>query len=116
MPMRNPKFSHSIEVVWELPESIKALRKLSTNFRWTWHHETRDLFRGIDKDLWDSSHHNPVAFLNSIDRDRLARLATDNVFLAKLRACEVDLDEYLAADSWYSQLPNKEEGERFAYF
>lgn len=114
--MRNPKFSHSIEVVWELPESIRALRKLATNFRWTWHHETRDLFRGIDKDLWDGSHHNPVAFLNSIDRDRMARLATDNVFLSKLRACEQDLDEYLSGESWYSQLPNKSQDERFAYF
>ncbi|MBC8066657.1 MAG: alpha-glucan family phosphorylase, partial [Chlorobia bacterium] len=86
------------------------------NFRWAWHHETRDLFRGIDKDLWDGSHHNPIAFLNSIDRQRFARLATDSVFLSKLRVCEDELDEYLSSDSWYSRLPDRAKNERFAYF
>ncbi len=114
--MRNPKFSHSFEVVWELPEPIQALKKLAMNFRWTWHHETRDLFRGIDKDLWDSSHHNPIAFIHSIDRDRLGRLAADPVFLAKLKACEEDLDGYVSSDSWYRQQPGRDPGERFAYF
>ena len=114
--MRNPKFSHSFEVVWDLPEPLRALKKLSMNFRWTWHHETRDLFRSIDKDLWDSSQHNPIGFLYSIDRDKLQRLATDTPFLAKLRACEADLDEYLAAPTWYQSQPDRSESERFAYF
>ncbi len=114
--MRNPKFTHTIEVVWDLPEPIRALKKLAMNFRWSWHHETRDLFRSIDKDLWDLSHHNPIEFLYSIDRERLARLATDSVFLAKLKACEKDLDDYLAAETWYSRQQNRIEGERFAYF
>lgn len=114
--MRNPKFTHSIEVIWDLPEPIRPLKKLAMNFRWTWHHETRDLFRSIDKDLWDQSHHNPIEFLYSIDRDKLARLATDSVFLAKQKACEADLDDYLNGDTWYSKQAERIEGERFAYF
>ncbi len=114
--MRNPKFTHSIEVVWEFPEPLRALKKLAMNFRWTWHHETRELFRSIDKDLWDTSHHNPIDFLYAIDREKLGRLAKDQVFLAKLKACETDLDDYLAAETWYSKQPDRVENERFAYF
>jgi len=115
--MRNPKFARSFEVVSALPESLQPLEKLARNFRWAWHHETRDVFRSIDKDIWDNAHHNPIEFLHRISSDRLEKLAKDNVFLAKLRACEEDLDEYLGSETWFqSAKPADPERTKIAYF
>ncbi|HJP84067.1 MAG TPA: alpha-glucan family phosphorylase [Fimbriimonadaceae bacterium] len=116
MPSKFPKFSHSFEVVWQLPESLSALKRLASNYRWTWHHETRELFRQIDKERWDASNHNPVSFLYSIGAERLAKLSTDKAFLAKLAECDRDLTEYLESGSWYSSQTDRPENERFAYF
>ncbi|MBZ0213736.1 MAG: DUF3417 domain-containing protein, partial [Nitrospirae bacterium] len=43
--MRHPKYTRSFEVVAELPDSLRPLERIATNFRWTWSHTTRDLFR-----------------------------------------------------------------------
>lgn len=115
--MRNPKFARSFEVVSDLPDSLRPLDRLARNFRWTWHHETRDVFRSIDKDLWDNTHHNPIDFLHRIDQERLNRLAADHVFLAKLKACEQDLDEYLGGETWFGKNHAATSPDaKFAYF
>jgi len=114
--MRNPKFSHTIEVVWELPEPLTSLKKLAMNYRWAWHRETYDLFSRIDEKRWHETQHNPVALLQGLDRKRLSELASDQGFLERLRACDEDLASYLAEPAWYSDQPDRPEDERFAYF
>src|SRR5579871_757935 len=83
-PMKHPKFSHAFEVISDLPPQLAALEKLARNFRWTWHHETRDLFRSIDKPLWDSCEKNPVHFLSRLSVEKLSRLTKDASFLERL--------------------------------
>lgn len=112
--MKYPKFSHAFEVVADLPPTLAALDKLSRNFRWSWHHETRDLFRSIDKPLWDECEHNPIRFLAEVPRERIDRLESDSGFLSRLAEVEADLDAYMSSKTWY-------EGQQtdpgpFAYF
>jgi len=115
--MKHPKLSHAFEVVSELPASLEALNKLAANFRWTWHHETRELFRSIDKELWDEVDRNPVRLISETSRDRLNRLAGDPGFLAKLRACEESLEEYLCAPTWFADTyPGVADRVKIAYF
>jgi starch phosphorylase len=114
--MRNPKFSHAIEVVWDVPESLRALKKLAMNLRWSWHHETRDIFASIDPPRWSSEPHNPVALLQSASDESLERLSSDSNFLERLRACEESFDSYMSGTSWYSELADRPTDERFAYF
>jgi starch phosphorylase len=115
--MRNPKVTHSFEVVAELPTPLAGLQKLASNFRWTWHHETRDLFRSIDKELWDSNHHNPIAFLRSVGPERLEKLAQEQVFLSRLQSCLSDLEDYLGADTWFnSHFSESQANTKIAYF
>jgi starch phosphorylase len=113
--MPNPQFTHSFEVVWDLPESLAALKALAMNYRWTWHHETRDLFRSIDPPAWESHQANPIAFLRSVDEARFASLAQDQAFLENLRTCHADLDDYLNGETWYGS-QGRGVGETFAYF
>jgi starch phosphorylase len=115
--MKHPKYSHSFEVVSALPEPLQPLNDLAYNFRWTWHHETRDLFREMDRQLWDSVGHNPVQLLASIPSDRMLKLAQDPVFLARLKTVSEELKDYLTQGTWFDE---KFAGERdktlIAYF
>lgn len=115
--MKHPKFSHAFEVVSDLPPALESLEKLARNFRWSWHHETRDLFRTIDKAIWDASDHNPVAFLTSLSRERLDRFSADEAFMERLKRCETQLDEYLTNSTWFdSAYPGKRDVTSIAYF
>src|SRR5688572_1310965 len=115
--MKLPKYAHSFEVVSELPEPLAPLTRLAYNFRWTWNHDCRDLFRGVDVELWREVEHNPVALLNRLPKVKLNELAADAGFLAQVRACEKDLDEYLEAETWFDRTyPGKRDSNQIAYF
>ncbi len=115
--MKHPKFSRAFEVSADLPKKIQPLKKLASNFRWTWHHESRDLFRSIDKDLWNAVEHNPIAFLNRIPEERLIRLAGDHVFVSRLNQAADELERYLAAETWFEKTyPGERDRTTIAYF
>ena len=101
--MKNPKFSRAFEVVSELPEPLKPLKRLARNFLWSWNHEIRDLFRSIDKDIWEECEHNTILYLNRISKERWAVLEKDGLFLGRLKACEQILDDYLSAETWFDR-------------
>lgn len=115
--MKHPKFSRSFEVVSELPEPLKPLKTLAFNYYWSWKHETRDLFRSIDKELWHQVSHNPVEYLARLSDERLKRLCEDDQFLLRLQACEKDLKDYLASKTWFDvKYPGQREKVTIAYF
>jgi glycogen phosphorylase len=115
--MKHPKYAHSFEVVTELPKPLAGLTRLACNFRWTWHHECRELFREMDRNLWHEVEHNPVRMLNRISPERLKRLAKDSVFLSQLQACEQELDQYLSETTWFDrEYPGRSQNTLIAYF
>ncbi|MGZ4458056.1 MAG: alpha-glucan family phosphorylase [Nocardioidaceae bacterium] len=87
-----------------LPEALTALGELAGNLRWSWHPETQDLFAAIDRDLWETSGHDPVRMLGSVPPQRLAELTTDEPFLWRLGELRADLERYLTGDRWYQRL------------
>ena len=115
--MKHPKFSHSFEVVTDFPESLSALRVLAINYRWSWNHEVRELFRMADKDIWEEVNHNPIALLLNLPADRAAKLTSNQHFMARLATCAKDLDAYLAETTWFDQTyPGAREHTSIAYF
>lgn len=113
----HPKYQHSFEVVSDLPEALKPLKKLAFNFRWTWHPETQQLFHEVDRSLWGLSDHNPLEVINRLSADRKKRLSEDRPFLAKLAEQEADLDDYLNRKSWFEeQYPDASDKTCIAYF
>ncbi|WUH97033.1 alpha-glucan family phosphorylase [Spirillospora sp. NBC_00431] len=97
-----------------LPEPLRQLEELVLNLRWSWHHETLDLFRAVDPALWKAVHHDPVRLLGEVAPERLARLAKDRRFLRRLRDTADDLHEYLTAPRWYQAQPDTPDA--VAYF
>lgn len=101
-----------------VPDALARLTDLAHNLRWAWHHETRALFRRIDRNAWEKSGRNPVAMLGSVDQKRLAEVAKDAGFMAHYaRACQ-SLDQYLEdrTTTWFAKNLEGTAGMRVAYF
>ncbi len=84
-----------------LPETLAPLGDLASNLRWSWHSRTRELFRDIDPQRWESVHHDPVALLASLSSDQLETLAADRPFVERVNAAAGSLERYLTSQSWY---------------
>ena len=84
-----------------LPPELAPLDELAHNLRWSWHAPTRDLFADIDPALWAQVHGDPVALVGALSPGRLAALAADDTFVARVRSAADDLRTYLTAPLWY---------------
>ena len=94
---------HTFSVVPSLPPTIEGLRTVAYDLRWCWSHESIELFRRLDRDLWEKTGHNPVLLLGTIEQVKLEQAADDDAFLAHLRRVESNLEGYLAGESTWFQ-------------
>jgi len=109
--------SHTFRVIPSLPASLERLRDLAHNLSWAWNHDAIDLFRRLDRDLWETTLHNPVLMLGTIRQERLEEAMADDGFMAHLERVGRDLDRYMQARStWYSKNYPDGDGARIAYF
>ncbi|WP_413199595.1 alpha-glucan family phosphorylase [Nostoc piscinale] len=99
-----------------LPPRLEPLRRLAYNLHWDWNVETKDLFRRLDRDLWESSHHNPVLMLGTISQARLLEVVEDDGFLAQMDRAARQLDDYLQEGTWYQKQRAQKPKECYAYF
>lgn len=81
------------------------MRELAYNLRWTWDHEIINLFRRLDRELWESTYHNPVLMLGSISQERLNEAAADDGFVAQLNRIAQKHQAYMHTEgsSWYEK-------------
>ncbi|MGQ4351780.1 alpha-glucan family phosphorylase [Streptomyces drozdowiczii] len=86
-----------------LPDSLQPLSDLARNLRWSWHTETRELFRAVDPAAGSAAECDPVRLLGSVSAGRLAELARDEAFLQRLAEASADLREYLRGPRWYQE-------------
>src|SRR5208337_280660 len=89
---------HTFSVVPSLPPAIEGLRTAAYNLRWCWSHDSVELFRRLDRDLWEKTGHNPVLLLGTIEQAKLENAASDDPFLAHLRRVQSNLETYLAGE------------------
>ncbi|MBD2532363.1 alpha-glucan family phosphorylase [Nostoc flagelliforme FACHB-838] len=99
-----------------LPPRLEPLRRLAYNLHWDWNVDTKDLFRRLDSDLWESSHHNPVLMLGTISQSRLLEVVEDEGFLAQMDRADRQLDDYLQERTWYQKQREQKPKECYAYF
>ncbi|MDH6133127.1 starch phosphorylase [Kitasatospora sp. MAA4] len=93
-----------------LPEQLQPLHELALNLRWSWHPETRELFRSVDPGVWEAVGEDPVRLLGEVPAARLAALAADRRFLRRLGDLADDLHDYLSAPRWYQSAQPLGEG------
>jgi glycogen phosphorylase len=107
----------SFTVVPSLPQRLERLRDLAYNLYWSWDHDTRELFRRLDRELWEETAHNPVLMLGRINQEQLTAAARDVGFLATYdRVCR-GFDAYLTSTAtWYHTARDADHKDCIAYF
>ena len=85
-----------------LPDRLNRLEELAVDLWWSWHSESRAVFRRLDYQLWRSTAHNPVRMLWLIPRDKLERAAADAELLRLYDHAITALDNARAArHTWW---------------
>ena len=104
-------------IVPSLPAKLEHLRELAYNLWWCWNLEAIDLFRRLDRDLWEESGHNPVLMLGTIKQERLEEAAEDDGFLAHLERIAQQYDRYInSQNTWYKKAHGAPGKPCIAYF
>jgi starch phosphorylase len=108
---------HTFLAVPSLPAPLEPLRELACNLRWAWNHETIELFRRLDSDLWETTGHNPLLMLGTIDQAKLEAAASDEGFLAQLARIDLELQVYKdGASTWFQRVHGPVQIPLVAYF
>jgi glycogen phosphorylase len=100
-----------------LPEVLLPLLHIAYNLRWSWDHAAIELFRRLDRDLWEACGHNPVLLLGNVEQGILEAAALDDSFLAHMRGVAETLDLYLSGQgAWYTREHAQDSRLLVAYF
>lgn len=86
----------------KLPETIEALERLSRNYWWSWTPDGHAVFRDLDQEVWDECEHNPRRLLKEVPQYSLMRMATDPVYVERVRRLAEGFDAYMASghETW----------------
>jgi starch phosphorylase len=111
----------SFRVVPDLPPPLRPLLELAHNLWWTWHPEAVDLFKRLDRDLWQETYHNPVKLLGLVRQSVLDRFAEDQSYLHSLNNVYARFRSHMTRNSWCQRqharlLDPQGECLRIAYF
>ncbi|MBP7985412.1 MAG: alpha-glucan family phosphorylase, partial [Bacteroidaceae bacterium] len=86
------KADYSNSPVWKeltvkssMPESLKCLEELAHNMWWSWNYEARDLWRSLDKDLYEECGQNPVLLLERLSYERKEQIIKDNSIIKRMK-------------------------------
>jgi starch phosphorylase len=108
---------HTLTISPSLPPRLERLRDLAYNLWWAWHLEAIDLFRRLDRDLWETSGHNPVLMLGTVAQEKLENAAQDEAFLAHMDRVLEDFDRYMTSTTtWYRKQHTFSDSLTVAYF
>jgi starch phosphorylase len=86
----------------ELPDgTFQKLRELAQNLWWSWQPEIRALFRELDPAIWRVIYHNPVALLQRVGPEEIARRVQDLEMQTRINQAHRRLQQYLSgSESW----------------
>jgi starch phosphorylase len=102
---------------YDLPKKIERLKELAYNLWWVWNPEGQRLFSYIDRPLWESLNHNPIAFLHQVDSAKLDQAAKNEYYLDDYSQTMNNFDEYLKdGDNWFKRTHPELLDKQIAYF
>src|SRR4051794_23167774 len=79
-----PPTIRTFQVFPDVPEKLQPLLELAHNLWWVWHPDAVELFRRLDRKLWEQVYHNPVKLLGAIPQGTLADAAKDEGYLSHM--------------------------------
>ncbi|MDR3112778.1 MAG: DUF3417 domain-containing protein, partial [Endomicrobium sp.] len=89
------KKAKTFVTVPNLPEILSPLLAIADNMWWCWNSDAVELFRRLDRDLWEEAGHNPKAILGMLRQERLEKVASDGSFISHMERVKKDLEKYM---------------------
>ncbi len=85
-----------------LPESLRALERVSWNYWWSWAADGAAVFRDLDPESWEECEHNPRCVLREVEEYRLLKMATDPAYVKRVAQLAAAFDRYMqpATPTW----------------
>ncbi|MDR2057375.1 MAG: alpha-glucan family phosphorylase [Dysgonamonadaceae bacterium] len=110
------KASYANEPFWKesnvhskMPQELKVLDEIAHNIWWNWNYEATELFKSIDKDLWNKLEGNPVLLLQRLSYRRLESITRDELLMKMI-------NNVYAKFKTYMQEPKRTDIPSVAYF
>ena len=69
-----------------LPAELKCLDELAHNMWWAWNYEARDMWKSLDKDLYEEVGHNPVMLLDRLSYERKEEIVKDKSIMERVNS------------------------------
>lgn len=102
---------------FSLPKPVARLGELAHNLWWSWHSSARNLFGWVDDVLWQQVTHNPVKFLQQVNRSRLNAAIQSTEYMSLYQRVLEEFDRYMGAkDAWMSRAHPDHLSQPIAYF
>src|SRR3954464_9559981 len=106
----------TFQVFPDVPDTLQPLLELARNMWWVWHPDAVELFRRLDRVLWEQVYHNPVKLLGAISQTKLAEAARDEGYLAHMKRCYDGFKSHLQEHGWFHKAHGDKGKMVVAYF
>src|SRR5678815_3395861 len=106
----------TFQVFPDVPEPLAPLLEMANNLWWVWHPDAAEMFRRLDRKLWDEVYHNPVKLLGVIDQQKLASAAVDEGYLAHMHRVYAEFRKHLGEKGWFNETHGDKGKMQVAYF
>src|SRR3954468_170915 len=106
----------TFQVFPDIPQPLLPLLELAHNLWWVWHPDAVELFRRLDRKLWEEVYHNPVKMLGMIEQSKLMAAAGDDGYLAQLNRLYEAYKRHLQEHGWFHQNHTDKSKLKVAYF
>lgn len=84
----------------KLPEELKCLDEIAHNLWWAWNFDAQNLFKSLDKDLYQEVQGNPVLLLDRLNYDRKVEITKDKDMMKTIN------DVYRKFRAYMDEKPN----------
>ncbi len=93
----------TFQVFPDVPAPLQPLLEMANNLWWVWHPDAAELFRRLDRNLWEEVNHNPVKLLGIIDQKRLVEMASNDGYMAQLSRVYDAFKYHLKETGWFAK-------------
>ncbi len=106
----------TFQVFPDLPTELQPLLELAKNFWWIWNPDAVELFRRLDRKLWEDVYHNPVKLLGEIAQNKLGEAAKDDGYIAHLARVYAAFKAHLDSPGWFKEAHPDKDKLQVVYF
>src|SRR5688572_10605915 len=106
----------TFQVFPDVPAPLQPLLEMAHNLWWVWHPDAVEMFRRLDRSLWEEVYHNPVKLLGLANQETLAQAARDDGYLAQIARVYDAFKRHLAERGWFVDHHPDKDKLRVAYF